>query len=147
MAAKFKAGKRYSDTYGHSYIYILSRTAKTIVTVKSGDGLNILRVHPLTDGTEVVTLPRLSKNIRNTYTYFAEKELPIECKLVYGLDRNHYHTETVPAVEAFKRLPHLRRNWMYVNIYHGVQLVYTTQGVTGHGIYCSDCPYIKREEK
>jgi len=67
----------------------------------------------------------------------------MKCMIKYGLDCSHYHTETVSAVEAFKRLLDLKQNWMYVNIYFEDMLAYTTQGVTGNGIYCSDCPYIK----
>ena len=69
----------------------------------------------------------------------------MECTVVYGISANVKRRETMSAAEAFKKLNHIRKNWLFVDIYYNNRLVYTTQGLAGYAFICEDCPYKNKE--
>lgn len=67
------------------------------------------------------------------------------CTVIYGLGSDLKHLECLPPEEAFRKLPDLRKQWLFVDIYYNDRLVYTTQGAAGYRYICKDCPYWGRD--
>lgn len=67
----------------------------------------------------------------------------MNCTVVYGLGSNLRHRKIMPVAEAFRNLPKLRTEWLFVDIYWNRHLIYTTQGVAGYRYICKNCPYRK----